>query len=102
MDSRRNGKCSFAISSRARPTNIRCAKAPKDCNSWNAQRRAGKSAAGSTSLPYQYEKTSMNRVDNNLKALSIDLPCADRRIETFHLSEPRHFPERVERKLNRV
>jgi Protein of unknown function (DUF993) len=44
----------------------------------------------------------MNRVDNNLKALSIDLPCADRRIEKFHLSEPRHFPERVERKLNRI
>jgi Protein of unknown function (DUF993) len=44
----------------------------------------------------------MNRVDNNLKALSIDLPRADRRVETFHLSEPRNFPERAERKLNRI
>jgi hypothetical protein len=44
----------------------------------------------------------MNRVDNNLKALSIDLPCADRRIEKFHLSEPRNFPERTQRKLNRI
>jgi len=44
----------------------------------------------------------MNRVDNNLKALSIDLPRADRRIEKFHLSEPRNFPERTQRKLNRI
>jgi Protein of unknown function (DUF993) len=44
----------------------------------------------------------MNRVDNNLKALSIDLPRADRRVETFHLSEPRNFPERAARKLNRI
>jgi hypothetical protein len=44
----------------------------------------------------------MNRIDNNLKALSIDLPRADRRVEKFHLSEPRNFPERAERKLNRI
>jgi hypothetical protein len=44
----------------------------------------------------------MNRVDNNLKALSIDLPRADRGVEKFHLSEPRNFLERAERKLNRI
>ena len=44
----------------------------------------------------------MNRIDNSLKALSIDLPVTGRRVEKFHLSEPRHFPERSERKLNRI
>jgi hypothetical protein len=44
----------------------------------------------------------MNRIDNTLKALSIDLPRADRRIEKFHLSEPRHFPERAESRFNRI
>src|SRR5215475_15427639 len=102
MDSRRNGRCSFAISWRTRPIDSRCAKAPKDCNWWNAQRRVGKNAAGSISRPCQYEKKAMNRVDNNPKALSIDLPRADRRVEKFHLSEPRNFPERTQRKLNRI
>jgi hypothetical protein len=44
----------------------------------------------------------MNRIDNSLKVLSIDLPLAGRRVEKYHLSEPRHFPERCERKLNRI
>ena len=44
----------------------------------------------------------MNRVDNKPKALSIDLPRADRRVEKFQLSEPRNFPERAVRKLNRI
>src|SRR6478736_4464195 len=44
----------------------------------------------------------MNRIDNSLKSLSIDLPLTGGRVEKFHLSEPGHFPERSERKLNRI
>ena len=44
----------------------------------------------------------MNRLDNKPKVLSLDLPRGDRRIEKFHLSEPKNFPERAERKLNRI
>jgi hypothetical protein len=44
----------------------------------------------------------MNKRQGPLQALSIKLPRADRSIETFHLSEPRNFPERAKGTLNRI
>jgi Protein of unknown function (DUF993) len=44
----------------------------------------------------------MNSPQKPLKALEIRLPRADRSIESFHLSEPRHFPERAEGSFNRI
>ena len=44
----------------------------------------------------------MNKPQGPLQALSIKLPRADRSIETFHLSEPRNFPERAEGAFNRT
>jgi hypothetical protein len=44
----------------------------------------------------------MNRPDRPLQALAIRLPRADRSIETFHLSEPKNFPERAAGKFNRI
>ncbi|WP_407527879.1 dihydrodipicolinate synthase family protein [Methylobacterium oryzisoli] len=43
--------------------------------------------------------TVMNRAPT---ALSLRLPQADRSLETFHLSPPRHFPARAEGAMNRV
>ena len=44
----------------------------------------------------------MNKPQKPLQALAITLPHADRKLEIFHLSEPRKFPERVKAKLNRI
>jgi hypothetical protein len=44
----------------------------------------------------------MNKPQKPLQALSIKLPRADRSVETFHVSEPRNFPERAKGKLNRI
>ncbi|MGE0564970.1 MAG: dihydrodipicolinate synthase family protein [Pseudolabrys sp.] len=44
----------------------------------------------------------MNRPQKPLSALSIKLPRAGGGIETFHLSEPRNFPERAQAKFNRI
>jgi hypothetical protein len=44
----------------------------------------------------------MNRIDKPLQALAIDLPQTGGRMERFHLSEPRDFPERASGKLNRI
>jgi len=44
----------------------------------------------------------MNRIDKPLRALAIDLPRADRSIETFRLSGPGNFPTRAKGKLSRI
>jgi hypothetical protein len=44
----------------------------------------------------------MNKPQKPLQALTIKLPRADRSVETFHVSEPRNFPERAKGKLNRI
>jgi hypothetical protein len=44
----------------------------------------------------------MNRYERADQALTIRLPRADRSLETFRLSAPRDFPEKVERPHNRV
>ena len=44
----------------------------------------------------------MNRMDKSLHTRAIKLPRADRSLETFQLSEPKHFPDRQNAKLNRV
>ena len=44
----------------------------------------------------------MNRMDKSLRTRAIKLPRADRSLETFELSEPKHFPDRQTSKLNRV
>ncbi|MBV9348423.1 MAG: DUF993 family protein, partial [Pseudolabrys sp.] len=44
----------------------------------------------------------MNKPQKPLQALALKLPRADRSLETFHLSQPRNFPERAKGKLNRV
>jgi hypothetical protein len=44
----------------------------------------------------------MNRYERNTKALAIRLPCADRSLENFALSQPRDFPERAAEKFNRI
>jgi hypothetical protein len=44
----------------------------------------------------------MNRMDQSLRARAIKLPRADRSVETFRLSDPKHFPDRQDSKLNRV
>ena len=44
----------------------------------------------------------MNRMDKSLRTRAIQLPRADRSLETFQLSEPKHFPDRQSAKLNRV
>ena len=44
----------------------------------------------------------MNRIDRQTQALAVTLPRADRTLETFRLSPPRDFPERVTSKLNRI
>jgi hypothetical protein len=41
-------------------------------------------------------------LDKPKTAASVRLPTADRRIETYHLSAPRNFPERITRPLNRI
>src|SRR6185437_1253175 len=44
----------------------------------------------------------MNRMDKPLRQRAIKLPRADGSLETFQLSEPKHFPDRQSAKLNRV
>ena len=44
----------------------------------------------------------MNRIDQTLQALSIDLPRADRTLERFSVSAPADFPQKAAGKLNRV
>ena len=44
----------------------------------------------------------MNRMDKSLQTRAIKLPRADRSLEIFQLSEPKHFPDRQNAKLNRV
>jgi hypothetical protein len=44
----------------------------------------------------------MNRMDKSLHTRAIKLPRADRSLEMFQLSEPKHFPDRQNAKLNRV
>ena len=44
----------------------------------------------------------MNRIERPSQTLSIDLPRADRSLERFRLSAPRHFPQRAAGKLNRI
>jgi Protein of unknown function (DUF993) len=44
----------------------------------------------------------MNRPERPAQASSIRLPRADRRLETFRLSAPRHFPQRAAGPLNRI
>src|SRR6187551_3110911 len=44
----------------------------------------------------------MNRMDKSLQTRAIKLPRADRSLEMFQLSEPKHFPDRQNAKLNRV
>ena len=44
----------------------------------------------------------MNKPQKPLQALALKLPRADRSLETFHLSQPRNFPERAKGKLNRI
>ena len=44
----------------------------------------------------------MNRIDRQTQALAVTLPRADRTLETFRLSPPRDFPQRVKGKLNRI
>ena len=44
----------------------------------------------------------MNRMDKSLHTRAIKLPRADRSLEIFQLSEPKHFPDRQNSKLNRV
>ena len=41
----------------------------------------------------------MNRMDKSLRTRAIKLPRADRSLETFQLSEPKHFPDRQNSKL---
>jgi hypothetical protein len=41
-------------------------------------------------------------LDKPKTAASVRLPTADRRIETYRLSAPRNFPERITRPLNRI
>src|SRR4029078_13572143 len=44
----------------------------------------------------------MNRMDKSLHTRAIKLPRADRSLEMFQLSEPKHFPDRQTAKLTRV
>lgn len=44
----------------------------------------------------------MNRHVSPTQSLSLRLPCADRSLETFTLSQPKDFPARQSAKLNRV
>ena len=44
----------------------------------------------------------MNRHERTGESLAIELPRADRSLEIFQLSEPKHFPDRQNAKLNRV
>src|SRR5262245_27771859 len=52
--------------------------------------------------PRAVRRATMNRMDKSLRAREIKLPRADRSVETFRLSEPKHFPDRQGSKLNRV
>jgi hypothetical protein len=44
----------------------------------------------------------MNVIDKPLTALSLRLPRPDRSFETFHLSQPRAFPQRAAGPMNRI
>src|SRR5439155_20729282 len=68
----------------------------------NARCKAGKSGAGSTSLRSTVEGLIMNKPVLPISSLSLQLPKADRSIETYRLAASRTFPSKLEGTLNRI
>src|SRR3954466_14542276 len=100
--SRSSGRCSSATSARMRRINTPCWKAPRVSNWSNARCKAGKSGAGSTSLRSKVEGLTMNKPVLPISSLSLQLPKADRSIETYRLAASRTFPSKLEGTLNRI
>src|SRR4051812_31567532 len=102
MVSRSSGRCISATSARTRRINTPCWKAPRVCNWSNARCKAGKSGAGSTYLRSMVEGLTMNKPVLPMSSLSLQLPKADRSVETYRLAASRVFPSKLEGTLNRI